>query len=148
MCASYNGCWRALGDRSPGASPRRSLRAPLYQRARSTCSSSWLSLLMCATLSLRLTFSAGYLSFSACSLHLSLRLSAHLSLRFFPPRTLSFCFSPDRRVCHHLSLRLSLSSFRPRLYWRSQKKSTTTFAVSAYDVQRPPAYLSRFNTCW
>ena len=79
---------------------------------------------------------------------LCVSLSAPLSLRLSPPRTLSFCFSPDRRVCHHLSLRLSLSSFRPRLHWRSRQKSTTTPAVSACDVQRLPAYLSRFNTCW
>ena len=74
---------------------------------------------LCVSLSLpAISLSLPVLCISLCiSLVVSLcvSLSAPLSLRLSPPRTLSFCFSPDRRVCHHLSLRLSLSSFRPRL---------------------------------
>ena len=100
-----------------------------------------LSLLVCATLSLslslRLFSSAGCLSlflplsaslFASLFLHLlSLRLSLppRLSLRLRLSRSASRL---DLCVCY-LSLRLSLSSFRPRLHWRSQQKSTTTPAV-------------------
>ena len=81
---------------------------------------------VCATLSLLLSFSAGSFSFSAGSQRLSQRLffctslsaalsaSASLSLRLRLSRSATRL---DLRVCHHLSLRLSLSlsSYWPRL---------------------------------
>ena len=93
--------------------------------------------------------SCAYLSLSAALFlcRLSASLSAPLSLRL-SPRTLSLCFSPDRRVCHHLSLRLSLSSYRPRLHWRSRQKSTTTLLQPQRVCQRLPAYLWQLHTRW
>ena len=85
------------------------------------------------SLSLQLSFSAGYLSFSAGSLRLSLRLSLHLSLSLCvsPPRTLSFCFSPDRRVCHHLS------SPQPQLVSASASLAQSTEVD--HDLLLPPS---------
>ena len=84
----------------------RATRAPAF----------WLSLLVYATLSAslflcRLSLFLCRLCVSLCvSLHLSLRLSLHLSLCVSLRLELSrsaACL--DRRVCYHLSLRLSLS---------------------------------------
>ena len=108
----------------------RATRAPAF----------WLSLLVCGTLSfflrlflcrLFLSLSAGYqrlsLRLSLCTFSLSLCVSLppRLSLRLRHSR--SAC-RHDLRVCHHLSLRLYLSSFRPRLHWHSRQKSATTWS--------------------
>ena len=164
MWTSYNARWRALGDRFLGASPRRSLSALLYQRARSTSSSILLSLLVCATLSLLLSFSAGTLCLSLF-LDLSLRLSLWTCLSASLSLDFSLC------VCRCLLVFLSpRPSFALLLASTSESATTPLFAsassrlslgfIGAVDRSRPrlfcslnvcqrlPAYLWQLHTRW
>ena len=108
----------------------------------------------CSCVRNSLSLSALSLSRSLCQLSAFLsaspRLSAPLSLCVSLSASASLSASNSRsaarldlRVCQNLSLRLRLSSFRPRLHWRSRQKSTTTPASIACVVQWPPAYLRR-----
>ena len=120
--ASYGTRWRARGDRSPRATPRRPLRSfYIYKRAHRTSSSFRLSLLVVFSFALRVSFDTRFVSAasafdSAGASHLHLVSTGSFALLSCLP---TFCSRLYRRspLCSRLFSRLcpASDSSLPRL---------------------------------